>query len=422
MQEVNQDELLRNKEAIYTGFGSEAEYGRSYYQEPNYTGLWALLAGLGAGIAAMYFADPNRGARRRALAADQFTKAGRRLPQAARVTARDVTNRAQGWWSQAARLFSSDEPSDQVVEARVRARLGRLVSHPHAVHVSSRDGRVTLDGIILAEEVPALLDTVRKVRGVENVENRLREFDSPEGVPSLQGGSKRESRSEFLQENWSPAARLAAGTAGTAAVAYGLAKRDALGLGVGAAGAALLARSITNTELQRMLGISGGRSAITIDKAITVNAPPDVLYALWSNFENFPQFMSNILEVRNIDDNVSHWTVAGPAGIPVEWDAEITKMVPNEMIAWKSLEGSTVANAGYVLFEPNDDGSTEVTVRMSYNPPAGVIGHTVAAAFGADPKSEMDADLMRMKTMLETGELPHDAAQTLRPTRTNALH
>ena len=85
-----------------------------------------------------------------------------------------------------------------------------------------------------------------------------------------------------------------------------------------------------------------------------------MLYALWSKFENFPQFMSNVLEVRNLSDNRSHWTVAGPAGIPVEWDAEITKMVPNELIAWKSLEGSTVPNAGYVLFEPNDDGTTEI--------------------------------------------------------------
>ena len=62
-------------------------------------------------------------------------------------------------------------------------------------------------------------------------------------------------------------------------------------------------------------------------------------------------------------------------------------------------------------FEPTDNGGTEVTVWLSYNPPAGAIGHAIAKVFGADPKSEMDTDLMRMKSLIETGELPHDAAQ-----------
>ena len=334
----------------------------------------------------MYFMDPERGRRRRALAGDKFTSAGARLPRAARGTAKDMSNRARGMWADATRLFSSDDPSDQVIEARIRSKMGRTISHPHAIHVMSNNGDVILDGVILADEVPALLKTVESVSGVNSVENRLREHDSPGNIPSLQSGSESESWREPARTSWSPVARIGAG---------------AVGLGLGAFGATLVARSVSG----------GGRTAITIDKAINVNATPDVLYALWSNFENFPQFMANVLEVRNIDDNRSHWKVAGPAGIPVEWDAEITKIVPNEMIAWRSVPGSTVENAGYVLFEPNDDGSTEVTVRMSYNPPAGAIGHAVAAAFGADPKSEMDEDLMRMKSLLETGKLPGDAAQ-----------
>ena len=359
-------------------------------------GIWAALIGIGAGVAAMYFLDPNRGARRRAIATDKLTSAGRHLPEAARVTARDLSNRARGKWAEATHLFSSDDPSDQVIEARVRSKIGRVCSHPHAIHVMSQDGHVTIDGVVLADEVPSLIRAVEGVRGVQSVENQLRQFSSPESIPSLQGGTRREYRSEFMQQNWSPAARIAAGAAGTAALASGL---------------ALLARSLTNTEVQRLVGTGGGRSAVTVDKTINVNAPPDVLYSLWSNFENFPKFMSNVLEVRNINDELSHWKVAGPAGIPVEWDAEITKVVPNELIAWKSVEGSTVANAGYVLFERNEDGSTEVNVRISYNPPAGAIGHAVAKVFGADPKTEMDQDLMRMKSMLETGEMPRDAAQ-----------
>ena len=382
----------------------ERNYAERKHSESHSTGTsmavpGLLLGSIGIGMLAGYLLDPQRGRRRRALIGDKVTSATHRIPESLGATARDMSNRARGMWAEATRLFSSDNPSDQVVEARVRAKIGRVISHPHAVHVAARNGNVTLDGVILARELPDLIKCVMAVPGVKRVDSRLQEHNSPEGIPSLQGGSKREERSEFMQQNWSPAARVAAGAAGTAAMA---------------AGAALLSRSISNIELQRLFGFGGGRTAITIDKSINVEAPPDVVYALWSNFENFPQFMTNVLEVTNINENLSHWKVAGPAGVPVEWDAEITRIVPEEMIAWKSVEGSTVENAGYVLFEPNDSGGTEVTVRISYNPPAGAIGHAIAKAFGADPKSEMDQDLMRMKTMLETGNAPHDAAQNLR--------
>src|SRR5688500_7630315 len=123
-------------------------------EDNSYAGLWAGLAGLGAGFLAMSFLDPARGGRRRALLGDKFASAGRRLPDAVGVTARDVSNRARGAWAEATRLFSSDQPSDQVVEARIRSQIGRVISHPHAVHVTSQNGSVTLDGVILAREMP----------------------------------------------------------------------------------------------------------------------------------------------------------------------------------------------------------------------------------------------------------------------------
>jgi uncharacterized membrane protein len=361
--------------------------------------LFATFVGVGTGLAAMYFFDPDRGRRRRALLSDKLTSARNRIPNAVRVTATDISNRAGGAWASATSLFSSDNPSDQVLEARVRSKMGRIISHPHAIHVTARDGRIALDGLILADELPGLLAAVEAVRGVQGVENKLQTEESPKNIQSLQGGRAAEQR-ELYRSIWSPRARIGAG---------------AVGLGLGAVGATLLARSFTTG--------TGGRTAITIDKTINVNAPVDVLFSLWSNFENFPKFMSNVLDVTNLDDKRSHWKVAGPAGVPVEWDAEITKIVPNELIAWRSVEGSTVENAGYVLFEPNEDGTTEVNVRLNYNPPAGAIGHAVAKAFGADPKTEMDEDLMRMKSLLETGRLPRDAAQTpINTDRANRVH
>lgn len=361
--------------------------------------LFATLVGVGTGLAAMYFFDPDRGRRRRALLSDKLTSAGNRIPKAVRVTASDISNRAGGAWASATNLFSSDNPTNQVLEARVRSKMGRIISHPHAIRVTAQDGRITLDGLILDDELSGLLAAVEAVRGVRGVENRLHPHESPKNIQNLQGEGPAHQR-ELSGAIWSPRARIGAG---------------AVGLGLGAVGATLLARSL-------MTG-TGGRAAITIDKTINVNAPVDVLFNLWSNFENFPKFMSNVLEVTNLDDKRSHWKVAGPAGVPVEWDAEITKIVPNEMIVWRSVEGSTVENAGYVLFEPNEDGTTEVNVRLNYDPPAGAIGHAVAKAFGADPKTEMDEDLMRMKSLLETGRLPHDAAQTpINTDRANRVH
>jgi uncharacterized membrane protein len=84
---------------------------------------------------------------------------------------------------------------------------------------------------------------------------------------------------------------------------------------------------------------------------------------------------------------------------------------PNALIEWRSTSDSQVKHEGAVRFEPTDDGGTRVTVCLCYVPPAGALGHAVASLFGADPKSEMDADLMRMKSMIETGKRPHDAAQ-----------
>jgi uncharacterized membrane protein len=121
--------------------------------------------------------------------------------------------------------------------------------------------------------------------------------------------------------------------------------------------------------------------------------------------------MSNVRQIQETGNSQSHWVVAGPGGVPVEWNAVVTNYVPNQSLGWKTAPGSPIAHAGIVRFEPNPDGSTRVEVRMTYNPVAGALGHTVASLFGADPKSEMDADLMRMKSMIETGLPAHDAAR-----------
>lgn len=154
------------------------------------------------------------------------------------------------------------------------------------------------------------------------------------------------------------------------------------------------------TEQTRSMG--QGKD-IEIQKSIIINAPVSEVFSFWRNFSNFPQFMSNLIEVRDLGNGRSHWVAKGPANVPVEWDAVITQSTPNQVLAWQSEAGSLVSNSGRVHFQQINN-STQVNIRLSYRPPAGAIGHAVARLFGADPKSEMDEDLERLKTLLETGQ------------------
>jgi uncharacterized membrane protein len=371
------------------------------------------IGGIGLGAALMYMLDPDRGRRRRALLRDQLVHAATKAPDAIGATARDLSNRARGLAAQAGSMFGGDEEAaDQVIEARVRSKMGRVVSHPHAIEVAADQGRVTLSGPILAHEVDDLLRCISSVVGVTEVDNQLEVHKEAGNVPALQGGRTRPGdHFELMQENWSPTARLLTGAAGGALIVYGLSRRDPLSLTLSVGGLLLLVRGATNLEFKRLVGAGAGRRAVEIQKAINVDASVEDVYRFWTAYENFPLFMSNVLEVRDSGDGQSHWVVKGPAGVPVEWDAVVTEQVPYKLLAWKSVEGASVENSGVVRFDRNRDGTTRVEVRLSYNPPAGAVGHAVAALFCADPKTEMDEDLMRMKTLVETGNVPRDAAQ-----------
>jgi uncharacterized membrane protein len=282
--------------------------------------------------------------------------------------------------------------------------IGRYVSHPHAIEVEASDGEVALSGPVLAHEVPALLGAVKGVSGVRRVSNQLIVHKEPGNISSLQGGvPRRGQRFELLQDNWSPAARLVVGTIG-----LGLLLRGGLIGRLG--GAALLARAITNLDFATLIGMGAPEDGIEVHKTLCVDAPVEQVFDFWSHFENFPHFMSRVRDVH-VAGNRSHWVVRGPAGVDVEWTSDVVKSEPNAFIEWRSTPDSEVKHEGEVRFEPMADGGTRINIRMCYLPPAGALGHALAAMFGADPKSEMDADLMRMKSMIETGKAPHDAAQ-----------
>jgi uncharacterized membrane protein len=208
----------------------------------------------------------------------------------------------------------------------------------------------------------------------------------------------------WRRKRWSPAQRALAGAFGAGMAAYGYFRGGVKGFGLCAAGGALLARATTNEEISSL--VKGG---IYVEDTIMVETPVEQAYAYWRNLENLPQWMSHVREVRYVGGDCYHWIVDGPAGSPVEWDSELLNVIENQEMTWRSVEGSQVHHTGRVRFD-TIGGATRLHVQLRYYPPAGVIGHMVAKAFGVDPASEVRDDLVRMKTAIETGKPPHDTA------------
>lgn len=140
---------------------------------------------------------------------------------------------------------------------------------------------------------------------------------------------------------------------------------------------------------------------IHVEAEITINKPRSELFAFWRNLENLPRFMNHLQSVKNLDGNRSHWVAKAPAGRSVEWDAEIINEEQDELIAWRSLSGADVSNAGSIRFVDSGDNATQVKVVMDYIPPAGVVGKWIAVLFGEAPEATVKEDLRRFKALME---------------------
>ena len=350
---------------------------------------WLLL---GAGL--MYFFDPARGRKRRARIVEAAQHAQRVERDLVAKARRDAEHRAHGVAERARHPLAIDV-SDGVLHGRARAALGRVVSHPGAIDVDVREGRAVLRGPLFEHEAGELLRTIGKIPGIHEVVDRLERHASAD-VPALQGGPRAIRRRRRV---WPPAARVGAIGGGLALGTYGLLlKRGWFGSALGVAGGALLLRGAFNRPFAELVGRGGG---VVVTKTIHVNAPLHHVFDLWSKPENFPRFMEHVRGVE-VEGTRSRWCVDGPAGTVLEFESQITKLVPDRMISWRTLVGQPVEHEGVVRFEETG-GTTRVQVRLEYHPPGGRIGHTIAHVLGWDPKRRMDDDLVRMKALLEEG-------------------
>lgn len=216
--------------------------------------------------------------------------------------------------------------------------------------------------------------------------------------------------------------RLVSGLAGAALIALSLRKRRLrpilLPVATGLIARALTGRGPTARALARLTRREGrdesdspvasvGRGQGTkVEQSVTINRPVVEVYRFWRNFQNLPRFMDHLEAVTVIDDTRSHWVAKGPAGSRVEWFADIHNEIDDELIAWRSLPGSEINNAGSVHFAPSADGAgTEVLVVLSYEPPAGKLGAAFAKLLGEDPSKQVADDLRRLKQVMDAADV-----------------
>jgi uncharacterized membrane protein len=167
------------------------------------------------------------------------------------------------------------------------------------------------------------------------------------------------------------------------------------------------------SDLYNTKAAPGGTRGVHVRESIRLQLPIAEVYAYWRRLENLPRFMTHLDRVTQTSDVQSHWVAVGPAGLTVEWDAEIINEAENKRIAWRSLPGSDVVTAGTVNFAPRRAGrTTEVSVHLQYAPPAGRAGAVIASLFGREPSQTIREDLRQFKQLLEAGEIPRATTTT----------
>jgi uncharacterized membrane protein len=205
--------------------------------------------------------------------------------------------------------------------------------------------------------------------------------------------------------------RWASLAAATAVIVYGFSRRSVPGVALAAVAATPFAyRTLVGKwpfeNGSTRTALSGDRG-IHVREAMRIDKPISEVYAFWRQLENLPRVLTHLEQVTELGNGRSRWIARGPAGMGVEWDAEVINEVENKVIGWRSLPDSDVVTAGSVNFKPLRDGrATEIAVHLQYEPPAGRAGAFLARIFGREPSQTIREDLRRLKQVLEAGEIP----------------
>lgn len=143
-----------------------------------------------------------------------------------------------------------------------------------------------------------------------------------------------------------------------------------------------------------------------VGRTVTINRPRADVYRTWRDFARLPSFMENVRAVKPVGDDRMVWTIAAPGGTSVDIETQVVTDRTNEVIAWRSVEGSDIDTEGRVAFRDAPGGrGTEVEAIIAYKAPGGELGRLIAALFQREPAIQGRRELKRLKMLLETGEI-----------------
>lgn len=365
--------------------------------------IGTIAAGLAAGAVLMYLFDPKKGAGRRTMASDTLRRAGtdatdtllragrgasetvsgavHNLSARGRAATENVRGRVLDWKEEASRFSHSSEPVEPLVEPP-QAHRGSEVDWRTDAHGDKMPTPPTPPSAV-SRLIPAALGAMvsPKAGGVAALVQALRD------------------------QTWNPRTRNTALLGGALGLYSLFAKRSPLTIGAGVVATALLAKGTKSAVAAANAADharSGSAQSVQVEKTIRIDASPEQVFDLWTDYERFPHFMANVEEVRDLGADLSHWKVKGPGGKSYEWDSILTEKSRPHLLAWRSVPGAKVEQWGEVVLEPIRTG-TKVTVRMTYLPPAGKAGQVMASLLGSNPKAQLEDDLERLKDLLERG-------------------
>lgn len=346
---------------------------------------WITAAGLGA--VAMYFLDPERGQQRRQVVKRRTERLSREVSHFWDATSRDISNRVEGLKHEIQHAADDEPIPDEILEQRVRSRIGHAVANPRTIEVSAHEGKITLSGTALERELDRLIAAVWATRGVFGVENQLEVVPAPDIEKIAPSAS-----ADGLTRN-------SCSLAGSALMLAGLKRRGKLRAGLALAGGVLLARGLW----QEGKGLAG--PDVTAESVILIDAPQDEVFALLADFREYAQFLPGIESVEDLGAGRFQWNARLERGEVVlfnlKWVTVVEEVIPGEKISFRGEDGSSFMESGCFELQPGPAGATQVTGRLKYRLPGGQFARMAAAAVGFDAGSILQAGLRNMKATLE---------------------
>ncbi|SFD98362.1 YgaP-like transmembrane domain [Flavobacterium phragmitis] len=210
-----------------------------------------------------------------------------------------------------------------------------------------------------------------------------------------------------LKKNVSTLERVLMVTSG-AYLLYSALSKEKKSISKAGAGGAMLLRGISGyCPVYDAAGhlMNDKASNVNIRLNVVINKPVGEVYDFWRNLENLPKFMSHLSGIKTIDENTSEWTAKGPGGIgSISWIAKIAKDRKDKLLSWFSVDGSTIRNAGKVIFKAHGHTATELDITISYHAPLGIAGESAAKLLNPYFEKLVEADILSLKKHLESNE------------------